>query len=221
MQFFYHSEAKAKTLDIDGELYRHIAKSRRAKMGDIVMFHNLHDDLLYSYIVEEITKRAVSLSLKDSTKTAPKPSSKLHIGWCITDPKNIGDTLAKLNELNLHKLTFIYCDFSQKNFAINIDKLDKIVINSSCQCGRTDKIELDICESLAKFHEIYPDSFVLNFCDNHISKQIKDIKHIVVGCEGGLSETELANFHIDKIVGLGQPYILKSSTAVVATMAQF
>lgn len=137
----------------------------------------------------------------------------------MIDPKNIADTLVQLNELNIYKLTFIYCRYSQKNFSINLPKLNKILINSSCQCGRIDILQLYVCESLQIFHEIYQDSFLVNFSDNHISNHTKDIKDIIVGCEGGFSNDELANFHKDKIVGLGQTNILKSTTAVVTTAA--
>jgi 16S rRNA (uracil1498-N3)-methyltransferase len=217
VQFFYHISAKEPTLNINHELYRHIIKSRRTKTGDMVLFRNLRDDVLYSYVVDKIDKNTATMSLKSSEQTPPQNANKLHIGWCITDPKNISHTIAQLNELNLHKLTFIYCKYSQKNFNINIDKLNKILINSSCQCGRIDTLKIDISESLTKFHATYQDSYVVHFSDNHISTHKQNIKNIIIGCEGGFDDDELNIFHKNKIVGLGKPHILKSTTAVVAT----
>ena len=44
--------------------------------------------------------------------------------------------------------SLLFIDYSQKNFKINIEKIEKILINSSCQCGRSNIIKLDVCKTL-------------------------------------------------------------------------
>ncbi|XPV54809.1 MAG: hypothetical protein ACNI3H_07545 [Halarcobacter ebronensis] len=55
------------------------------------------------------------------------------MAWCIVDPKTIEKELPYLNELGVRKITFISCDYSQKNFKLNFEKLEKILVNSSSQ----------------------------------------------------------------------------------------
>ena len=40
--------------------------------------------------------------------------NKLHIGWCVIDPKTVEKYIASLNEIGVDKITFIYADYSQK-----------------------------------------------------------------------------------------------------------
>ncbi len=121
MQFFYHHKSKDLTIDIYGELFKHIVKSRRAKISDTIKFRNFVDDMLYNYKIETIDKKTATAQLVSSEKTKQQSLLKLHIGWCITDPKNITQTISQLNELNIFKLTFIYCKYSQQNYKIDIE----------------------------------------------------------------------------------------------------
>ncbi|NPA51233.1 MAG: RNA methyltransferase, partial [Epsilonproteobacteria bacterium] len=104
---------------------------------------------------------------------------------------------------------------SQRNFKINFERLKKILIASSQQCGRENIMEIEVVDSLYKFKESYPDSYMLNFSDRIIQKELFSIKEVVVGPEGGFDKEEV-NLYKDKIVGFDTPYILKSQTAVVA-----
>ena len=69
----------------------------------------------------------------------------------MVDPKIVEKSIASLNELGVDKITFIYCEYSQKNFKPNFEKLEKLLINSSSQCGRSSIIKLDSCNSLKEF----------------------------------------------------------------------
>ncbi|XPV83978.1 MAG: RsmE family RNA methyltransferase [Halarcobacter sp.] len=87
-------------------------------------------------------------------------AKKLHLAWCVVDPKTVEKNIASLNEFGLDKITFISCEYSQKNFKINLEKLEKILLNSSSQCGRSSIIKLENRESLDKFLSVNnPNSF--------------------------------------------------------------
>ncbi|KIM03703.1 MAG: 16S rRNA methyltransferase, partial [Sulfurovum sp. AS07-7] len=64
-----------------------------------------------------------------------------------------------------------------------------------------------------------PKSYMLNFSQNHIS-ELNDIETIVIGCEGGFTEKEIALFDESKIVGFDTPLILKSESAVCAVASK-
>lgn len=138
----------------------------------------------------------------------------------MVDPKTVEKYIASLNELGLDKITFIYCEYSQKNFKINIDKLEKILINSSSQCGRSDIIKLDICKSLEEFLEKHNDAYFLDFSSVNVDSKKSDIKTLILGCEGGFSNKERNDFDEDKIVGFNSSLILRSETAAISAVSK-
>ncbi|MFW0694683.1 RsmE family RNA methyltransferase, partial [Aliarcobacter butzleri] len=76
--------------------------------------------------------------------------------------------ITSLNEIGIEKITFIYSDFSQKYFKINIEKLEKILINSSSQCGRSSIIKLEICKNLDEFMKKNVEVYFLDFTTTSI-----------------------------------------------------
>lgn len=131
MQFIYDKNAKNELLKIEDENYNYIVKARRHKLDDILDFRNLEDDFLYSYKISQIDKKSLFLNLLKKEEKIIENSKKIHLAWCVVDPKTIYENIASLNELGVDKITFVYSDFSQKNFKINFEKLEKILINSS------------------------------------------------------------------------------------------
>ena len=215
MQFTYHKDSADSTLTIEAELHKYLFKVRRHSTAENLFFRNLKDDNLYQYKVQNIDRRKTILELVSVESKPIKPTRQLHIGWCIIDFKSIEKSIASLNELGVTKITFISCDYSQKQFKINFEKLEKILINSSQQSGRSSIIELNSCESLDDFILEYPDSYMFNFSKNNIESKKENIKTIVLGCEGGFSQNEIEKFNSKNIVGIDSNLILRSETAVI------
>lgn len=215
MQFTYSIDASQPLLTIEAELHKYLFKVRRHSIEDDLYFRNLKDKNLYRYKVEHIDRRKTTLKLIDYEEVVIEPKKELHIGWCIIDPKSVEKYIASLNEIGVTKITFISCKYSQKQYKPNFEKLEKLLINSSSQCGRSSIIELEVSESLEKFLAKNPDSFMFNFSDNNINDKKNDIDTIVLGCEGGFSKDEVLKFQEDKIVGIDSNLILRSETAVV------
>jgi 16S rRNA (uracil1498-N3)-methyltransferase len=213
MQFVYSCDASLDVLKIDGDIYNYIFRARREKIGSQIFFRNLNDSYIYSYEIFDISKKDATLRLVSKEEKVIESNKKLHLIWAIVDPKTIEKQLPYLNEIGLEKITFFYGDYSQKNFKLNIEKLKKILINSSQQCGRSSIIKLEILNSLDEVMKNYKDIFVFNFSNNYIEDN-KDIKIIMVGCEGGFSNKELGKFSKEKIVGINSNLILRSETAV-------
>jgi 16S rRNA (uracil1498-N3)-methyltransferase len=216
MQFTYLADASQQTIIIEAELHKYLFKVRRHSVEDDLYFRNLRDKNLYRYKVENIDRRKTTLTLIDYEEKIIEPKKELHIGWCVIDPKSVEKYIASLNELGVTKITFIMCQYSQKQYKQNFEKLEKLLINSSSQCGRSSIIQLEVCENLEKFLEKYPQSFMFNFSTNNINEKKNEIDTIVLGCEGGFSKDEVAKFQEDKIVGIDSNLILRSETAVVS-----
>ncbi|NPA12126.1 MAG: 16S rRNA (uracil(1498)-N(3))-methyltransferase [Epsilonproteobacteria bacterium] len=210
MQFLYIPNP-TQTITITGENHKYLFKVRRIKKNELVKVRNLKDDYLYIYEITDINKKEAHLILKEKIHQPNRPKKYLHIGWCIIEPKNIEKVLPSLNEIGVSKISFIYCDFSQKNFKIKEERLTKILINSSQQCGRSDIIQIEFYDSLDNFLEKY-DSFALDFDGEEIECN-KTYENVVIGCEGGFSKREKKLF--SKKIKL-KGFILRSESAAAA-----
>ena len=220
MQFIYDKNAKNNLLKIEDENYNYIVKARRHKLDDILDFRNLEDDFLYSYKISQIDKKSLFLNLLKKEEKIIENSKKIHLAWCIVDPKTIYENIASLNELGVDKITFVYSDFSQKNFKINFEKLEKILINSSSQCGRSSIIKLDIYKNIDTFITDNPDTYFLDFSQTSIDSKVLDIKTLMIGTEGRFSKRERELFNKDFIVGFSSDLILKSQTAIISAASK-
>lgn len=220
MQFSYHKNAANSILEIESDLYKYLIKARRHKIGDKIYFRNLVDKKVYLYKLDSIDRRKAICSLVSSEEKIVENSKKLHIAWCLVDPKTVEKSIASLNEIGVDKITFIYCDYSQKNFKINIEKLEKILINSSCQCGRSSIIKLNICNSLQEFLSNNNEVYFLDFSTASINSKKDDIKTLVLGCEGGFSKDEREIFKNENIVGFDSSLILRSETAIISAASK-
>lgn len=220
MQFTYHKEAGSPTITIEAELHKYLFKVRRHTVKDELYFRNLLDNNIYSYQVENIDRNKTTLSLRKFEEKVIEPKKELHIGWCKIDPKSVEKVIASLNELGVSKITFINCEYSQGKYSINYEKLEKLLINSSQQSGRSNIIKLEVCANLKSFLAQNPDSFIFNFSNNLLDTKKDDINTIVIGCEGGFSNEELDTFNLNKIVGINSNLILKSETGVITIAAK-
>ena len=214
MQFLYHPDSGLSKIEIDGESYRYIFKVRRHKEGEQIALRNLQDQFIYFYKIERVTRRTAELLFLEKEERVVMPKNSMHIGWCIIDPKVVEKTLPMLNELGVKKISFIYCKRSQKNFRLDFDRLKRILINSSQQCGRSKMMELELIPSLEEYLKRYSQSAVLDFGGQPIKCEEK-IDSILVGCEGGFSSEERELFKDRRVFTLNTPLVLRSESAVV------
>ena len=219
MLYLYSTLAGNPQLSLEGDEHRYIFKVRRHKEGDTLYLRNLEDGLLHRYLITFMGKRASCLTLQESMTLEVKAKQSLHIGWCVIDPKSVEKVLPSLNEMGVEKITFIYCKRSQKSFKLDFKRLEKILLNSSQQSGRSEMMQLDIAEDLLQFLATYPQSKMLNFSENNFIGSIT-IETIVIGCEGGFHEDEVALFKPENIIGFDTPLVLKSESAVCAVASK-
>ena len=215
MQFLYHIDAGLPKIEIDGESYRYIFKVRRHKEKERIALRNLKDQYIYFYKIKRVTRRTAELLFLEKEEKVVMPSHSKHIGWCIIDPKIVEKTLPMLNELGVEKISFIYCVRSQKNFKLDFDRLNRILISSSQQCGRSKLMKFEIFDSIKSYFKEYPDSAVLDFGKKPIFHK-DGVESILVGCEGGFSDEERKLFTNRPVFTLNTSLILRSESAVVS-----
>lgn len=220
MQFTYHPNCSNQLLQIEEDIYKYLFKARRHKVGDEIYFRNLNDDFLYLYKVVSIDRRKALCEFLSKEEKILKNNKKLHLAWCVLDPKIVEKSIASLNELGVDKITFIYCEYSQCNFKISFERLEKILVNSSSQCGRSSIISLETSNSLEEFLKQYPNTYFLDFSSTNIESKKDDIETLLIGCEGGFSNKERASFDKKRVVGFDSDLILKSETAAICAASK-
>jgi len=217
--YLYHKEAGIASLTLTGDEHRYLFKVRRHKAGESLALRNLEDRLLYTYRIEHLDRRSAVLHLCSQTVCEVKAKTPLHIGWCVIDPKSVEKVLPSLNEMGVEQITFIYCQRSQKSFTLDFKRLEKILLNSSQQSGRSTRMKLAMAQSLEAFLLEYPQSKLVNFSKCPVAEERGEVP-LIIGCEGGFSEEEVARFSSDRIVGFDTPLVLRSESAVCAVASK-
>lgn len=216
MKFMLHPQAGSTELVVSGEEYKYLIKVRRHALGDLIAFRH-RDDLQqeHRYRLERTDGRNGYFTLESSLKSSCEVPKKLHIGWCIIDPKTIEKTLPMLMELGVSQITFIHCKRSQRNFRFDFERFNRIMESSMMQCGRTSFIELSETPALSTFLNANPEAVVLDFGGDKLSKN-EEFDTVIIGCEGGFDESERKLFDVHRIRHFSSPMILRSETAAVA-----
>jgi 16S rRNA (uracil1498-N3)-methyltransferase len=215
-----HEDAGDQLLQIKGELYKYLVKVRRHKEGEKLIFRsNKNLTLAHTYQIESIEPRVLHARLLESKEQKIESVKTLHVGWCVIDPKSVEKVLPMLNELGVKKISFIYCDRSQKNFKPDFKRFERILESSSSQCGRTNVMEFETLKNIDEFINRYPSSAVFDFC-NEVLQGDEKFETILIGSEGGFSQDEKELLAQQKVYRLDTPMVLRSETAVVAVASK-
>ena len=220
MIYVTHEDAGCQEINIKGELHKYLVKVRRHQEGDALTFRS-YENLATAYMYEiiAIDSRTLHVRLIESKEYKVESEKSLHVGWCVIDTNSVEKVLPMLNELGVKKISFIYCDRSQKNFKPDFNRFGRITQSSSSQCGRTDVMEFETLKNIGEFVKKYPDTVVFDFCDEALSGDEK-FETILIGSEGGFSEAEKKLLSAQKVYRLDTPMVLRSETAVVAVASK-
>lgn len=216
MKFLLHDAVGADELSVSGDDYKYLIKVRRHKAGDLIAFRSrerLSEE--YRYRLERTDGRNAYFSLQTHRSAVCEREHRLHIGWCLVDPKTIEKTLPMLTELGVSKITFIHCRRSQQNFRLDFERYKRIMESSIMQCGRTSLIELSESPNVSTFLKEHSDAVILDFGGETLGSD-ESIETVVIGCEGGFDESERKSFADHRIRLFPSPMILRSETAAVA-----
>jgi 16S rRNA (uracil1498-N3)-methyltransferase len=216
VKFILSSDAGKAQLRLSGDDYKYVVKVRRHVVGDVIAFRNrtsLSEE--YRYVLESVDGRYAAFVLDSHDHLPCESAKKLHIGWCIIDPKTVEKVLPMFTEMGVHKITFIQCQRSQRNFRFDFERFERIMESSIMQCGRTSFIEFSESASLSDFLVSYPESVILDFGGEELDRA-EVFETVVIGCEGGFHESERALFAEHRIRHFSSPMILRSESAAIA-----
>ncbi|EQB39574.1 hypothetical protein M947_06165 [Sulfurimonas hongkongensis] len=216
MKFVLCDEASKDIITIKGELYKYLIKVRRHKLDDEVDLRAKDNlSMLYKYKISSLDAKSLELTLVSSQMLEVKSKNYLHVAWCVIDVKSIEKVLPMLNELGVSRVSFVYCDRSQRNIKLDFVRFERILIASMQQCGRSDMMELDEYKNIKEFLHEFSDVVVFDFCKNPLAFDA-DFKRVLIGCEGGFSQNEREMLLSQKSFMLDTPMVLRSESAVVA-----
>ena len=218
--YILDDNASDNILSIRGELFKYLVKVRRHALGDELSFRS-RDDIqkLHKYKVVALEARSLKLELISSKLEVVDSNKLLHIAWCIIDIKSIEKILPSLNEIGVSRISFIYCDRSQKSTKIDFKRFKRILEASMQQSGRSSYIEFDTYKNIKDFINNFPDTKVFDFCEN-ILEDSSDFKTILIGCEGGFSQNEKELLKNQENFRLNTPMVLRSESAVMAVASK-
>jgi len=216
LKFILCEEASKEIISIKGELHKYLVKVRRHKIGDEIDLRAKDDlSMLYSYKITKLDAKSLELFLISSQRFEVKSEKYLHVAWCVIDIKSIEKVLPMLNELGVSRVSFVYCDRSQRNIKLDFARFERILEASVQQCGRSSMMELDEYKNIKEFLHKFSDVVVFDFCENTLASDA-DFARVLVGCEGGFSQNEREMLASQKSFRLNTPMILRSESAVVA-----
>ena len=219
MKFILSADAGKSQVRLSGDDYKYVIKVRRHVVGESIVFRNRANlEVEYRYVLESTDGRHATFALESQSHVPCEPAKKLHIGWCIIDPKTVEKVLPTLTEMGVSKITFIGCHRSQRNFRFDYERIERIMESSIMQCGRTSLIEFSESLSLSDFLNEHPNSVILDFGGEEL-KCTEEYETVVIGCEGGFHESERALFTNHRVRRFSSPMILRSESAVVAVAA--
>ena len=115
-------------------------------------------------------------------------------------------------------MILVYSDFSQKNIKPDLKRMERILINSSQQCGRNSILEIEILNSSDELSKKFQDKISLIDFGGKSLEIFGNDEIAFVGPEGGFSERERKLFK--NSYAINSPYILRSNTAILSVCAK-
>ena len=167
----------------------------RLKTGD--SFSVFNDQGEWNAIIESYEKDGALIKILKKVRNK-KSEKNVWLAFSPIKQNPLNFMIQKTTELGIQKFIPVICERSVVN-DINIERIKKIIIESSEQSNRLSVPEITKKESLKNFLKLFPKDGCIIFCDincnksnfkNILSKKIKGPVCILVGPEGDFSENE-------------------------------
>jgi len=216
MIYLLNDDAGKENITLKSEQYKYVVKVLRYQVSQLLFLREKNSiEMLHTYKITDISPKNLQMTLLSSEEKILKATQELHIAWCVIDSKSIEKVLPSLNELGVSKISFIYCDRSQKNFKLDFKRFNRLLEASMQQCGRTQIMEFDIYNNIASFINQFPDTKVFDFSDTILQGDAQ-FNRVLIGCEGGFSNQEKEFLKKQEVFRLNTLMVLRSENATVA-----
>ena len=218
---------------IQSELTSHLTKDQshyvkdvmRLKVGDLLSIFN--DQGEWNAKIENYEKNKANIKILEKVRNM-KNENNIWLAFSPIRQNPLNFMIQKTTELGIQKFIPIICERSIVK-DINIERIKKIIIESSEQSNRISIPNITKKESLINFLNLFPKKGRIIFCDinckksnlkNILSKKIEGPTCVLIGPEGDFSENERQS-----IIDLNQTFsislasnILRAETAAIAAV---
>jgi 16S rRNA (uracil1498-N3)-methyltransferase len=214
-------------LHIEREQANYLLNVLRLRDGDAILLFNGRDGEWRARITEASRKGCV-LVVEDKTREQTSLPD-LHYLFAPLKHARLDYMVQKAVEMGAGRLSPILSQFTQVS-RVNLERMRANVIEAAEQCGVIAIPEVDAPRKLTDILAGWETNRRLIFCDEAAptsspADALKDLRGgpaaLLIGPEGGFSETERADLHSRPYVtalSLG-PRILRADTAAVAALA--
>ena len=193
---YYFNEIQNDIVVISGGESQHLAKVRRAQIGDQIVGFN-GDGFDYNLEIVAISKDKVQARVVN--KTINRASGENNICVYLSMIKNdaLCSAIDNLAELNVKEVKLFASDFSVAVIdEKKLEKLNNICIQASKQCERADVMKVSIIkkQDIQKDIQKYPNKF---FAFEDSTGKVENFSGdfaVIIGPEGGFSAKENEEF---------------------------
>ena len=216
-------------LALHDEAASHIGRVLRMTPGEQISLFNGSD---HDYLAEIISasKKNVSVKVLSSSANASESPLHIHLGQVISRGDRMDFTIQKSVELGVNTITPLFSErcgvkLSGERLDKKIQQWQKIVIGACEQSGRSQVPKIRPAMSLEAWCGEQTDSLKLNLHPRAahgiggLSLTIPKVR-LLIGPEGGLSETEILKTEQDKFTDiLLGPRVLRTETAALTAIS--
>ncbi|MBQ3640670.1 16S rRNA (uracil(1498)-N(3))-methyltransferase [bacterium] len=217
------------TID-DKNLYNHIVKVMRARIGEKLKFID-EKEIQYETVIENISNSSFNCKIEKSYKSVRKLPLNLYVAQSVLNSDAQISALQKATELGVKGIIPLYtdnCSVKESFIKNKIEKWKKVIFESVQQCERADIPQVF---DLKRIDEIIKDfDYVIVFAERYANKTFFDyIKEnkidksskilVIIGPEGGFSQKEFDYFIKNNLplITLGK-LIYRADTALTAAL---
>lgn len=214
----------------DKDLYKHIIKVLRAKIGEKLLFLD-ENEIQYETEIKNINPNTFCCKVNKQYKSERKLNLDLYIAQSVLNSDAQTSAIQKATELGVKGIIPLYtdnCAVKESIIKNKIDKWQKIAFESVKQCERADIPNVfEMCKlqdiiknykQIIVFAERDAQSDFFQFVrKNHINKEEPIL--VIIGPEGGFSQKEFDFFKKYNIplITLGN-LIYRADTALTAAL---
>lgn len=214
----------------DKDLYKHVIKVLRAKIGEKLLFLD-EKEIQYETILKNIQSNLFECEINKKYKSERKLGINLYIAQSVLNSDAQTSSIQKATELGVKGIIPLYtdnCAVKESIIKNKIEKWQKIAIESVKQCERADIPKVyessTIKDIVKKYKQIIvfaerdaQNDFFTYVKKNKIDKE-EDIL-VIIGPEGGFSQAEFDFFKDNNIplITLGN-LIYRADTALTAAL---
>ncbi len=212
------------------DLYQHIIKSLRAKIGEKILFLD-ENEIQYETKLSQINSFDFVCSIEKKYPSNRKLGLNLYVAQSVLNSDAQISSIQKATELGVKGIIPLHtdnCSVKESVIKNKIEKWQKIALESVKQCERADipivyesaSIEdmLEKYEQVIVFAEKYAEKNFFNYIKENKLDKNKSIL-VIIGPEGGFSQREFDIFIEKKIplITLGN-LIYRADTALTAAL---